>query len=68
MIDLLASDSGMEDMLWRGSEVSTVQIPEDLAGADKCGLIRAIPCIDSLFAFEKEEARSWTCESSQREA
>ena len=52
---MLSFDRRMQDMLWGRSKVATVQIPKDLCGAYERRLVGAVPSVDSLRAFKKEE-------------
>lgn len=60
MIDRFPLHGWMEDMPWRCTKVTTVEVPEYFRGSDERRLDMTVSRIHSLKAFKKEEARPWT--------
>lgn len=54
-VEVLALNSRMKHMLWRSSEVATMEIPKHLGGPDEGRFESTVTSIDSLFAFEQEQ-------------
>jgi hypothetical protein len=59
MVNSLSFDSRVQDMSRRSTEITTVKIPKDSGGSYERGFEGAVPGIDSLSSFEKEQTRPW---------
>ena len=60
VVNALTLDRGMQHMLRTRAEVATMQVSEDLCGADEGRLVRTVAGVDGLFAFKQEQTRTRT--------